>query len=402
MKRKNKYIILALFGLFSLENMQAQWVTEKCPSLNNLNSVHLINDHSGWIVGDKGTMLFKVINNWVNYQKITDENLYSVFMIGKNNGWVVGSKGTILHFDGEKWESFASPTREKLYSVSFKDSENGIAVGSNGTVVIYKNGTWELAKKATRGNLYAVSAKNDLSMIGGGLEGINIPIMKMLDNADKTLINYFDPFIEIKSITQTEQKNVWAVGRPGEIFHFDGSEWKKLELDGRLPSLNCVFFSDENNGISVGYSGAILTYSEKSWTKQNSPVKVKLNGATIAGNTYYAVGNNGTIVSCKQIPENSVAPASNNTATIKIETYPNPSADILNIIIPDEDGFNADLISITNVYGQVVSRKNLDPDKGGQVYQLNTSELNNGLYLVNITSAGGNGKTALGKFIVKH
>lgn len=38
---------------------------------------------------------------------------------------------------------------------------------------------------------------------------------------------------------------------------------------------------------------------------------------------------------------------------------------------------------------------------GGQVYQVNTSELNNGFYVVNITFAGSD-KTALGKFIVKH
>jgi photosystem II stability/assembly factor-like uncharacterized protein len=398
---KNRFILLAFSGLFILESIHAQWITEKCPSLNNLNSIHLINDRSGWIVGDKGTMIYKVDSHWLNYQKITNENLNSVFLLDNNNGWAVGSSGTILRFNGDKWESIASPTKEELYSVSFKDHENGIAVGAHGTVAIYKNGTWVLANKETRGNLYTVSAKDNLSMIGGGLEGINIPIMRMDDNGEKYFIKSFDPFIEIKSIMQTEQKNAWAVGGQGEIFHFNGNNWKKIESDSKFPSLNSVFFADENNGISVGYGGTILTYAEKTWTKQNSPVKVKLNGAAISRNAYYAVGNNGTIVSRKLDPENTLASVPTNTPAIKIETYPNPSTDILNIIIPDDDGYFGDFIYITNVYGQVVLRKNLDPDLGGQVFQVNTSELNNGLYVVNIKIAGSN-KTAMGKFIVKH
>jgi photosystem II stability/assembly factor-like uncharacterized protein len=400
MIRKNNYILLAFIGLFCLESLQAQWIKEKSSSLNNLNSIDLINEYLGWIVGDKGTMLYKVGSHWVNYQKITDENLYSVFLLDKNDGWAVGSKGIILHFNGKKWENFASPTSQELYSVCFKDPENGVAVGEHGTVVIYENKSWRLVKKTTRGNLYTVSAKADLLMIGGGLECVNIPIMKIADDTNKTLVNLYDPIIEIKSIAVTEQKNAWAASSPGEIFHFDGSEWKKLEFEYKLPTLNCIYFSDANNGISVGYNGTILTYSGRTWTKQDSPVDVKLNGAAIAGKTSYAVGNGGTIISWNQVHDDAFASAGKNSAAIKIEAYPNPSADILNIIIPVEDGFVAEKISITNVYGQVVLNDYMDPDTGGQVYQINTSALYNGLYLVNITSPGK--KEASGKFMVKH
>jgi photosystem II stability/assembly factor-like uncharacterized protein len=400
MIHKKKYFILAFLGLLSLESMYAQWITEKSPSLYNLNSVFLVNDNSGWIVGDKGTMLYKVNSYWVSYQKITSENLYSVFMIDKNEGWAVGSKGIILHFDGDKWESVASPTRQKLYSVSFKDTKNGIAVGEYGTVAIYKNGTWELTKRVTRGNLYAVSSKNNLSIFGGGLECVDVPLMKMADNAERTIVNTFDPFVEITGIAQAEQNDVWAVGSPAEIFHFNGSEWEKIESDRNLPSLNCIFFSDKNNGITVGYSGAIMTYSQQGWTKQNSPVTVKLNGAYISEKRYYAVGNNGTIISWQPVPDNALSFAANHDDAIKIEAYPNPSANILNIIIPDEDGFAADLISVSNAYGQTVLRKNLDPAYSGQVYQVNTLNMDNGLYLVNIKSA--DSRKASGKFIVKH
>jgi photosystem II stability/assembly factor-like uncharacterized protein len=400
MIRKKKYILFVFLGLINLGNLQAQWITEKSPSSYNLNSVSLINDSSGWIVGDKGTMIYKVNGYWVNYQKITNENLYSVCMLDKNNGWAVGSKGIILHFNGDKWEVVASPTRQKLYSVSFRDPENGIAVGEYGTVAIYENGIWKLAKRVTRGNLYTVSSSNDLSMFGGGLECVDIPLMKIDDDAERTISVNFNPHIEITGIAQADLNDVWVVGSPAEILHFDGSEWNRVVFDNSLPSLNCISFYDENYGITVGYSGTVLTYSPQGWTKQNSPVDVKLNGAFISEKKYYAVGNKGTIISWQPVPDNALSSEANKDSALKIEIYPNPSADILNVIIPAEDGFVTDLISITNSFGQVVLRKKLDPASGGQVYQINTSEMDNGLYLVKIES--GDSKAVSGKFIVKH
>ena len=47
-----------------------------------------------------------------------------------------------------------------------------------------------------------------------------------------------------------------------------------------------------------------------------------------------------------------------------------------------------------------VFSKRINPSNAGQEYKVNTSVFNNGLYIVNITSAGS--KTAIGKFIVKH
>jgi photosystem II stability/assembly factor-like uncharacterized protein len=398
---KIKSILVLLLGIFLTGNTNGQWTTEKCPTTNNLNSICVFNLNSGWIVGDKGTIIYMNNGAWREYQKVTKEDLNSIFFITQDEGWAVGSKGTILHFIGGKWEELASLINRDLYSVSFKDSEHGIAVGAQGTVVIYENGTWKLAEKATMGNLYAVSSKSDLSIIGGGLESMSIPVMTMPDSPEENPVKSFDPgFVEIRGLAIPDKKNVWAVGRPGTIFHFDGSNWKRLEQFEKLPSLKSVFFSDINKGIAVGYGGTILTYSIEGWTKEVPPVNVTLNGAFISENKYYVIGNNGTIVSSKRAPESEASHISKNNNLLKIETYPNPSTDKLNIIIPDEDSFVAERISVSNVNGLVVFNKSIDPGTGSQVYQINTSELNNGLYLVNITSSGGIG--ASGKFIVKH
>ena len=396
-----KIILLALLGLFLAENLHAQWATERCPTTSNLNSISLFDENSGWIVGDNGTILYKFKDAWSKYPSVTVENLYSVCLNNDNDGWAVGSNGTILHFNGSKWEACASPTNETLYSVSFRDAEHGIAVGAYGTVLEYVDGTWKKVYNPTIGNLYAVSYRRYCLMIGGGLEAVSIPVMERPENSERTFMKSFDPkLIQIKSLAITNQRKVWAVGRPGAIFHFNGSKWERLEQFEKLPSLNSVCFSDENKGIAVGYVGTILTYSKDGWEKEVSPVKVKFNGSAVSGNTFYAVGNKGTIVFCKKESEDISKQLLASTNALNIKSFPNPSADLLNIIIPDESGFIPSHITVANAYGQVIFTEKINSLTGGQLYEVNTSSLSNGLYMVTITSPGK--LTASGKFIVKH
>jgi photosystem II stability/assembly factor-like uncharacterized protein len=401
MGNKNKIGLLMLFCLLSTGVLKSQWITEKAPVSENLNSIALISDNTAWIVGNKGAMIYKVNSDWVRYPGITDNNLYSIFMIDKDNGWCVGSNGTLLHFNGTQWEKYESPTKENLYSVSFRDSEHGIAVGNRGTVLIYENRCWSVREADIMGDLYTVSDKNDISLAGGGMEYFNMPLMKIEENSGSGITRIFDPgYSMVKSLAVNDKNSIWTVGMAGSIFHYDGTSWKSVKELNNIPTLNSVYFAEKNTGMAVGYGGTILTYSENGWTKEVSPVVAKLNGAAVSGNKYYAVGNNGTIVSSKYIPENEAGHIGKTISAIEIKTYPNPTSDKLNIIITDGEGFNANLISVTNASGQVVFNKNLDPSYSGQVYQVNTSNMTNGIYIVNLKSAGN--MIASGKFVVMH
>ena len=396
-----KSILIPFFSIFLIGNSNAQWAIEKCPTTNDLNSISLGSGSSGWIVGDKGTILFKHKDRWIEYQKVTEVNLHSVCMINKNEGWAVGSSGTILHYDGAKWENVSSPTQRTLHSVIFRDSTYGIAVGDQGTVVIFKDGAWTLLESVTSGNLYAVASKNDLSMLAGGIEYMSIPVMTISGNSETNLKKSFEPgFYQIKSLAIPDKNNVWAVGRPGSIFHFDGSSWRKLEQFERLPSLKSVCFSNANTGIAVGYGGTILSFSKDGWVKESSPVNVKLNGAVVSENTFYAVGNNGTIITLNRKPDTFSSPKEANSSVLSIESYPNPSADVLNITVPDGDDFSTGLLTLTDASGKVILMKRMDSVTAGQVYRINTSNFGSGLYMISIKSAAN--RLASGKFIVRH
>jgi hypothetical protein len=322
-------------------------------------------------------------------------------MIDLNNGWAVGSHGTILNFSKGKWQSFPSPTDEKLNCVYFSDIDHGVAVGDNGTMLVYENGIWTKKDRKIIGHLYSVAVCGDLSIVSGGRESISIPLMKLSGSNELTPLKSSErDYFNIKSIAFQDAKNLWAVGLTGSIYHSDGNKTEQIRKFEKLPSLNTIHFSGGNKGISAGYAGTILTFSENDWTLEDSPVTVKLNSTFISGNTYFAVGDKGTIVTRKISPETGTGVTGNSNRIFRAEVYPNPVTDMLNIYIPEEEGFVPDNISVTNSGGKMVYNRKVDPSLAGQVQQINASEFANGLYLINITTEGN--KRATGKFIVKH
>ncbi|MGB8491895.1 MAG: hypothetical protein WCE64_12635, partial [Bacteroidales bacterium] len=198
---KNKIKCFLILWILVSWNLNAQWIMEKSNTSDNLNSIFLYGENSAWIVGDNGTMLYRNAFKWMEYPKVTANNLYSVLLLDENQGWAVGSKGTILYFNGSRWENFPSPTAETLFSVSFLDPENGFAVGTNGVILEYIKDSWKVMEQYTRGKLFTVVCKDDISIIGGGLENMSIPLRIYNFNFNKNTISSFDPdYIAIKSL----------------------------------------------------------------------------------------------------------------------------------------------------------------------------------------------------------
>ena len=399
MKQGIKRTLLALSGTLAAINVIAQWTSVSVPTNNNLNSISLLNETHGWIVGDKGTMLYLDNDSWVSYPAATDQNLYSVCLLNESDGWAVGSRGTILHLKDNRWIKVSSPTRQDLHSVCFSPTGNGYAAGNNGTFLYYRNGIWEMAERFMPGHLYTIAINNDHPFLAGGRENITVPIMEVDFSDYYRFTKIHDPgYYEITGLAVPETYQVWAVGKPGIILHYDGNGWEKIDTGEKLPSLTGVYFPTKDNGIIVGYGGTILTYSSDSWQKEDSQVTVKLNGTIISGSAYYAVGNSGTVLRLKRaLP---VLPEEESSSNLQpITSYPNPSSGFVNITIPDK-ATEKSFITVLNSRGQTVIIKELESGKQGSTDQISTAGLSNGLYIVNIISGGQ--ITASGKFIVNH
>lgn len=385
-------------GFLMSVTLTAQWNTIPVSTKSNLNSVALADQTAGWIVGDKGTILYREDNSWLSYPEVTNANLKSVCLLNAEEGWAVGSLGTILHLKDGQWEMVESPTLQTLNAVSFTDGDNGYAVGDNGTFLLYRSGKWEQIELNSRWHFYTVAVRDDNPLIAGGAEYLSVPIVSVSLSGKADIKSISDPaYFNIQSLSAPDRDNIWAVGTAGIIKQYSGSGWKTVVIPQKVPTLTSVTFSGPDNGITVGYSGTIMTYASGIWQKETSPVKVRLNGSAISGNTYVAVGNHGTVIEFKRITEE--AQSVTQVEQLKLSPYPNPASGSFAIVIP-ESVTERSVLTIRSSSGQAVYSRKLESDKGGSTEEVNIQGLGNGIYLVNIYTAGQ--MTASGKFIVKH
>jgi photosystem II stability/assembly factor-like uncharacterized protein len=399
--KKIPLLIAVVYCIFIISpGLNAQWIIEPSYLRNNLNSIALAGEKTGWIVGDNGTMLEKNSSGWSAAEKVTDANLYSVALINENSGWAVGSSGTILRFDAGEWQLYPSPTNETLFSVSFFTGESGIAVGSNGIILLYQNDKWTISHKHSSGETYySVLALDRSSIISGGIEYGNIPVMEF-SNKGNRLSKLFDPgYIIIKDIAQQSDDNIWAVGMRGAIFKFNADSFLQYDTGESMPSLNGISFYKNNTGVIVGYGGTILTLSEDQWIRESVPVREKLNGCAISDSYLYAVGNKGRILKKQWNSPADPELMNGNTNTITLESYPNPATDYLNIIIPFTEESAPGYLSLSSASGTVMYERKLEPSFAGQTQMVDISELPNGLYLINYFSRE---IKATGKFVIRH
>jgi photosystem II stability/assembly factor-like uncharacterized protein len=394
------FILCVCLIVLTQRLVEAQWKIEISPTKNNLHSIALIDETSGWIVGDKGTILQKSNGKWNLLPAVTNSDLYSVCMTDINNVWAVGKQGTILHFNGSGWEKVSSPTNDDLFSVSFNDADNGIATGASGLILSFKNGIWSKIANRMLGNLFSVSYRNNVSYIAGEWECVRMPVIYMQKGSETVPGKlYSDSFFYLLGICTSSQNDLWAVGNgSGRIMHFDGQTWTDSFFDNNLPTLISVFFNDQYKGISVGFSGTIVTYSDYRWVQEESPTKSTLRGTAVSGTTYYAVGDDGMIVTCDKGIVSGINETGKQIIQNSISLYPNPCNGIVNIKVPVETNFVTNRIYIINIDGHVALNYKISP--GLAELQIDTRSFDNGIYLIKAIST--NLKTKSSKLLIIH
>ncbi len=393
-----KTILVILVSFLAAEGVtRAQWSKEPCPTREDLNSVFFVNPARGWAVGDNGVILGKANGTWTQSVSPVKENLYSVAMTGNDNGWAVGANGTIIRFNGSAWEKTESPTTNDLFAVSFKDPANGVITGKSGTILVLSGNKWKPLDRNIKANLYAVQYLNDDIIFGGGMELLNVPVIRMSAKPGNSFTTLFDSNITVTGLAFTNPENGWIIGSPGILLHFDGKSWQKPDINYRFPSLKHLALSDKNNGLCVGFSGTILSLNNGIWTKEESGTAMHLSGSAIAGSNCYAVGEKGTILVrseekdlrkkvLSEIPEK------------QIRIYPNPCTDFINIDLSELKNCSGGTVYIMDLTGEVTDQKDFDFSNTNLHFTFPTNNYKSGIYLIKVKTGN---EILPGRFIVK-
>jgi len=143
-----------------------------------------------------------------------------------------------------------------------------------------------------------------------------------------------------------------------------------------------VYFANANTGYAVGGNGKIIKTPNagSSWTAQVSGSSRSLFSVYFTdANTGYVVGDSGTILKTTNGGGSWIEDKQPN-AMFKI--YPNPASERITLIIDNKNNKNLTLniYTITGVLlnSEIIEQKNL---------QINTEDLCNGVYLIELKSA---------------
>ncbi|MFT3698513.1 MAG: hypothetical protein QM831_35540 [Kofleriaceae bacterium] len=215
-----------------------------------------------WIVGAGGAIARRNGTIWTAVASGVDADLFAVVAIGERDVWTVGDNGTILHWNGDAWSAVASATPHVLCAVWARNSDDIYAVGGAGTILHWNGTAWSAMESPTDRDLFAISGTQDaiwaagddgvvLTWNGMAWAPIDAPTRRSIDcvrcvGDDVWLVsgdtifqwhlgqwNLHDTECErdVRSILVRNENDIWAVGDPGVIRHWDGTRWTALSVD---------------------------------------------------------------------------------------------------------------------------------------------------------------------------
>lgn len=305
-----KKIALLIFILFTNLLSYAQvvgyeWLSP-IPDANRFYDVHFVNNDTGYVVGDFGTILKTKDGGatWSKYPLNEARTFWSVHFVDANNGFICGDAMIRKTTDGgETWVDINNTTGVSnltLRAIHFITKDKGFAVGKNGLILKTTNGlTWTKKTSGTTQFLYGVYFYDAMT---GYAYGENTTLLKTIDGGETwgalTIGVTTNSIFELKffdsnaGIAITDFNTIKTEN--------GGATWTA----GPNAALEAGFYFDMNNGIlarrgapgglfKTADGGASYTHFQLPITGTGVHVQKDIHFPT--RNIGYSVGERGTI-----------------------------------------------------------------------------------------------------------
>jgi len=215
------------------------------------------------------------------------------------NIYIAVDGGAVYKYDGSTCTQVATAS-EDLKGIFGSDTTGEIyAVGKDGEIVYYNGTSWVSASEGSQdinavwltssGNAFYAIDKGYTSTCtytaGGGGSTCTTTTTSSGEDLD--------------GISGSSKTDVIGVGKDGEVWAYDGTNWSLVSVTGNPDKdLNDVFAIDSTNSVAVGDDGTVLLKSSGSWSTLSAPTGKDLKGVW-AYNTseIYVFGKDGYIYS---------------------------------------------------------------------------------------------------------
>jgi len=220
-------------------NAGEEWVLLQSGTKKHLCDVYFFDRDSGFIVGEQGVVLATGNGgkDWKEREDLRElfivedspflAALFGICFVDDKTGWIAGDYGTILHTKdgGETWEKQNSGTADLLMDIYFIDGITGWAVGEVGSILHTSDGgkTWQVQESKTTYLINGIACNDGLSCFA-----ITYGTVLHTVNGGATweaLVD--DRKMWLYGIKVTGKDNIWVGADYGEILHSsdEGKHW---------------------------------------------------------------------------------------------------------------------------------------------------------------------------------
>ena len=211
-----------------------------------------------------------------------------VWGTASDNVFAVGGGPEIAHYDGTSWSSMdAAGADHTLWGVWGTSGTDIFAVGDGGTVLHYDGASWSLMDAGVSDGLTGVwgAAPNAVFAVGAAgarfYDGEAWSSMSEVEGSPwwvwGTSVDdvHFQDVAGTRGVWGSSPSDIFAVGRAGEIWHYDGASWTEMD-SGTDAYLLGVWGSSPRDVYAVGDAGTILHYDGTSWSPLDSGTDLDL------------------------------------------------------------------------------------------------------------------------------
>lgn len=286
--------------------LKSNWKYQETNTTLNLNGIHFIDDSTGFVVGQKGTLLKTTSSGsvWETIVFPDSSILNDIKFLNSTNGVIVGEFGKIFTTSdsGNSWQQVNKFFDETIFSLYAYDRNTLFAVGDKGLIIrsVDAGKTWERLNSGTNNLLFSLYFSTNKV---GYAVGWNGTILKTEDRGDSwRATESFTPQY-LRDVIFVDEKTGFICGGGGEIYKTTnaGKDWNQL-TSNLFSGLSGILFSDKNNGLVISQKGEINQTSDggQNWTSNHSGRYYSLSRleATPSGNIYI-IGFHGTILTNK-------------------------------------------------------------------------------------------------------
>jgi hypothetical protein len=165
---------------------------------------------------------------WVNISPDSTAPLLSVWVRSMNDVYASGARGTILHYDGRTWQSLQSGTSLDVWQITGLPTGEIYAVASDyfnsyvGSAVLRISGNTVTQEHFFPiGRLFGIHGFASSSLYVTGED-----VYRRAGAGSWEVISTPSPFVNLRSVSATEDDNIIIAGVFGAVLHWSGASWK--------------------------------------------------------------------------------------------------------------------------------------------------------------------------------